>query len=708
MVTVAIDGPTRITAGAAGVWTLRFAIGADGLAAGEALALVRRWPSDWDLPQCDRPRDAGYTAIETHPPAPFLWRTRRSLAWHPFDHVFEVIFPEGLPAGASVTVTLGDRRGGAPGLRAQTFIEEGSPLSIRRHLGDTDWREIARPLVEVVGGAAVHADLIAPSDVAVDEAFEVVFRTSDAWGNPSADRPDAELRGAPAEALPGRAMPTWSVRANSPGLLRLAAEGGGLGAVSNPIMVHASPPARRIRWGDIHAQSVIGCGARTIDAYFRHARDFARLDFASHQANCFLVSGPEWRETEAITAGHHAPGRFVTLLGLEWSAETSLGGDRNLYLPGDNAPITRCSHACVDDKSDLATDLPDAAALHAHYRDQPVLIGFHVGGRTTDLARHDPMLERLIEVHSTHATSEWFLFEALRRGYRLGVTAGSDGVDGRPGASHPGHQAVRNCRGGLVAVPLTALDRQTLWDGLWARNCYATTGARIHLTFTADGHPMGSEVRLCHPPRLEIAVAGTAPLEAIDIFRGTDVIHAVPLARQVPLSDRLRIGWRGASAPGNFARARMRWDGFATLSAGRFLDVAGWADDTADEGVTRWNAECVEWRSTTGGDWDGVIVEIDAPDDALLHVHTAQLSMALPLSRLGQGPVTLAETTPHRELDLRRLPIDQGPLDWSGGFTDAAPVAGWNAYWVRIRQADGAFAWSTPVFVELEGGASGR
>jgi hypothetical protein len=29
-------------------------------------------------------------------------------------------------------------------------------------------------------------------------------------------------------------------------------------------------------------------------------------------------------------------------------------------------------------------------------------------------------------------------------------------------------------------------------------------------------------------------------------------------------------------------------------------------------------------------------------------------------------------------------------------------VDGGHAYWVRVRQVDGAYAWSTPIFVTLE------
>ena len=51
---------------------------------------------------------------------------------------------------------------------------------------------------------------------------------------------------------------------------------------------------------------------------------------------------------------------------------------------------------------------------------------------------HDPEIELAVEVHSAWGTFEWLVEDALRRGYRIGICANSDGHKGRPGASYPG------------------------------------------------------------------------------------------------------------------------------------------------------------------------------------------------------------------------------------------------------------------------------
>jgi hypothetical protein len=599
----------------------------------------------------------------------------------------------------------------------QTFIEEASPLSIRLLAApDAAWEEIARPLVHIVGARPARLVVTAPSRATAGREFEVHVRAEDAWGNPAAlDEPLAVKLGCSGGADIDATLPTsaWCrvcLRIDEPGIHAVTARAPGredLAVAHNPIEVSAAPPVHVIAWGDAHAQSVIGCGVRSIDDYFAHARDFAATDFGSHQANCFLVSNEEWTQTQRATQAALDEGRFVTLLGVEWSAATRLGGDHNLYFPGDAAELHRCSHQFVPDHSDAATDLPHVNDLHAHYRGTDTLIAVHVGGRTADLQFHDSTLDRLLEVHSTHATSEWFLFDALKRGQRMGVTAGSDSVDGRPGASHPGRMGVRNVRGGLTAVEVPGLTRVALWQALKARRCWATTGERIVLSLTAGQHRMGDEATLrlsqgAALPPFEVRVIGTAPIEAIDFFRDDGLLAHHDALNGGGQSDRVRVAWRGASAPGNWERARMQWDGELRVEGAQISAATPWAFDTPDEGLTHISPTRVAWRSVTAGDWDGVVLKLDRPEEALFAFCTEPLSLQCHLGTLGPAGWQEEQQTPWRCLEIRRLPAQDPPATFEGRFTDPAPQPGWHAYWIRVRQLDGGYAWSTPIFFNLQ------
>lgn len=713
-VAFAYEGNARMTAGALERFVFRF-IAKDELPPGARIGIAHRWPSDWGIAQANDPAGVDYLEADTSVGASVRWWNARLHGWHPFDHILFVELPDGLPAAESVALRYGDGRNGSPGFRVQTFIEEASPFSLRFQSGAAaPWIEFARHAVEIVGARPERLVVTAPSRVAPGDSFELHARIEDRWGNPAALEAPLEVEVAADRSgtvhrftMPRGASVRTSLALRELGIHRLHARTVGaiaLASESNPVDVSAKQAP--LYWGDLHAQSVIGCGARSIDAYYAHARDFAAADFGSHQANCFLVSGEEWDETQASTRRHHAERRFVTFLGVEWSGASNVGGDHNLYFPGDAAPLRRCSHEFVADKSDADTDLAHIEDVYRHYRGSEALFAVHVGGRTADLRWHEPGLDRLLEVHSTHATSEWFLFDALRRGYRMGVIAGSDSVDGRPGNSHPGHMGVRNVRGGLTAIAAPELTRDALWQALRQRHCYATTGERILLEFRTGASRMGDEVvaavRGLKP--FEVHVEGTAPLEYIDFFRGVELLRSVDcFALAGAPSTRLRIGWRGLTAPGNWQRARMSWDGELRIEGARILDVEPWAFDTPDEGLREHDDTRVRWRSVTAGDWDGVVLALDAPDTAELTFVTAPMTLRTSLATLGGGGRRFEAQNPERAVELKRLPEAMPSCTFRGEFADAEPVAGTHAYWVRVRQSDGAYAWSSPIFVTLEG-----
>lgn len=670
------DLPAVATAGAPLDFRLRVIPGRP-CPAGARIALLRRWPADWAEPQGEDPAAPDRLAVTIEPGGERLgWRRRRSEEWHPFDHALEVELPRELGAGESVLFA-------ATRLGVQTFIEEACPLSVRLDAtGAGDWAEIARPTLRVLGGAPHRLVLTLPSDVAAGEPFRAHLRLEDVWGNPAAAALGAVAIGDRRFDLP-EAVGEVTLRLDAPGVHRLTARAGALAAQSNPVLCHAAPPALRRHWGDIHAQSAIGCGARAIDAYFRHARDVAAADFASHQANCFLVSGPEWEETQRVTAALNEEGRFVTLLGVEWSGRPAVGGDHNLYWPGDAAELRRCSHDYVPDHSDLATDLPHITDVHAHYAGQDVLMAVHVGGRTSNLRWHAPALERLVEVHSTHATSEWMVAEALARGWRFGVTGGSDGVDGRPAASHPGRLAVRNLRGGLTCVALPALTRAALWRALKAGATIATNGPRILLDVKAEA-----------PGRIRIAVEGTAPIAAVTLLRGAEeVAQALPPPRDPAASGWWRLRWWGARGRGNWSQTRLAWHGGATLRGAVLRAARAWRWQTPAEGVTRSDAGGLAWRSITAGSWDGVELLIEETRaDAMLHLRCAALDRDLPLA-----PYRFASADdPPRRLRLDPLPREAAAPSWQGVLEGPADAP----LWVRVEQEDGGIAWSSPIGAE--------
>jgi hypothetical protein len=273
--------------------------------------------------------------------------------------------------------------------------------------------------------------------------------------------------------------------------------------------------------------------------------------------------------------------------------------------------------------------------------------------------------------------------EALARGWRFGVTGGSDGVDGRLAASHPGRQAVRNLRGGLTCVAMPALTRPALWRALKAGATYGTNGPRILLDVAEEA-----------PGRLRVAVEGTAAIAAVTLLRGGAVVaQAVPAPRDAAPSGWWRLRWWGAKARGNWSQTRLAWHGGAELSGAVLRGARPWRWDTPSEGVSSWSAAGLTWRSITAGSWDGVeLLVAEARPDAVLRVRCAALEHDLPLRPCRHDTT---EELPRR-LRLDPLPRMAAAPSWEGVLQGPADAP----LWVRVEQDDGGIAWSSPVGAE--------
>ena len=218
----------------------------------------------------------------------------------------------------------------------------------------------------------------------------------------------------------------------------------------------AAAPLRRY-WGDLHGQSGETIGMGTAENYFRYARDLAFVDIVGHQGNDFQITDAFWKKLNRLTAEFDAPGRFVCLPGYEWSGNTGMGGDRNIFFRREGRPIRRSSHILVEGRT--STDaIYTADELFRALDGEDAVVIAHVGGRYADIGyAHDGRLERSVEVHSTWGTFEWLLHDAFERGYRVGVVCHSDDHKGRPGATRPGASTF-GAIGGLTCYLMPELD----------------------------------------------------------------------------------------------------------------------------------------------------------------------------------------------------------------------------------------------------------
>ena len=709
-----------VVVGSFATWTVAYTVGAYAMDVGGGLKIGTRRQADFGTLQFDDPGADNYTSVSCSRSGSDLeaFFDKRGHK-RPFNAVGVVRLVKGpLYPDDTITLVLGDTSGGSRGLSVQSFPESACDFAVFVDpLSSNEFKRVFchSPTFRVLSGPSEYLTLIAPTIVKSGKPFRVQVRGNDKFGNPT----PVEAKGLTLDADPavacalsltdGRAKWIEGVTLDGAGVrrLHLKADDGVL-AISNPIVIQESDD-EIICWGDTQAQTASTVGIGTPDEYFAYARDMAAIDFTTHQGNDFILSDADLEEVRLAAMKHHEPGRFVPYFGWEWSGPTGTGGDRNVLFLDDDGPIFRSSHwqlqADEIAEGSNETECVSARDLQARIREyiadtgRKVIMVPHIGGRRSDFEFQDPELEPVFEICSNHGIFEWRLHEFLRKGVRVGVVGASDDHTCRPGLAYPSTPEM-TILGGLGAVYSDSVTREGIYDGLMARHCYATTGPRIYLNIEADGHPMGAAFEARTPPRIAGTVHGTAPLESISIFDRSEELRR--LSPNPPRSDgrRLKVTWTGANSPdrGRF----MDWGGEIRLSGGTILNVTPLNMVAAKYGIQDSDANRVAWRSVTSGQEEGLLLEVDAPDDAVIAFAAGPADIGFSLGEarkhdldweFGGLEQSLKATTRHCEGDEHDATFE---------FVDENAAAGEHAYWVRVVQADFYRAWSSPIYVAIE------
>ncbi len=327
---------------------------------------------------------------------------------------------------------------------------------------------------------------------------------------------------------------------NTPGVHRLTVtDKDGNKTISNPIRVTEKLPKLRHYWGDLHIHTRYQHGGEKAgdeNDNYKFCRDVAALDFAAlseHYASS--VTPKVWLKNMAgATKRFHQPGKFVTLFGME---SGSWQGHHNWYLRSGN-PLDmhdrRDRHGSTENVMDYFRSRKTAVMVLPHHF---ALL------QPTDWRMADRDYYRLVEVYSNHGSSEepgkWWRLpsytgsgnsyresgavkgctwrDALARGRRLGAIGAGDAHSGRPGLT------------GVACALAEKLDREPVFDAMYARRCYATTNKRIVMDYSINDALMGQELFLKTGAAVKLAVRANAcdKIKRIDIVSDGKVIDTI-------------------------------------------------------------------------------------------------------------------------------------------------------------------------------------
>ncbi|MGH9327481.1 MAG: hypothetical protein ACRD2B_12465 [Terriglobia bacterium] len=484
-----------------------------------------------------------------------------------YVYVIRIWVTEGaLQEGDTLSVIYGDTSGGSKGMRAGIIRTHPEPILLAV---DSDGTGIFRmhpehPTLVCHAGPPVELMLSGPSMLVAGKQAELKLSVVDFNANPTPVDGVVELRLVMGKAqFPGRvrfqsndgwmAVPFTPVE---PGVVRIeallslrrgptkrrlvppvsnesgtvSATQGGFRAFGNPMKVLEREPKLKIYWGELHSHthySWDGVG----DDNFRYARYVSALDFYamtdhSSQSVGELTHGlgPHvWDEYNAQTDKYYELGEFVTIHAYEASFGAPYG-HHNVFFRNKPGPLLAPGNVTLGELWKALT-AGEALTIPHHTGKMPHPIYWYP---------HDPEIDRNIEIYSAHGLSEaynprgplaferiqWtdraesvhgpqYVQDAWIEGLKLSTIASTD--------DHRAHPAQPNY--GRAAVAATGLTREEIFDGLYHRRTYGTTGVKILLDFSINGEPMGGTIKVASSPRLSIEAHGTDDIEFVEVLR---------------------------------------------------------------------------------------------------------------------------------------------------------------------------------------------
>ncbi len=712
---------------------ITYTVGRFGIDDTGGIKIVQRFANDGGRWQTDDPAAMNYVTAQADNGCRLVLRVEPGGHQRPWDRSLRIIVTHGsMRCGDRIDVVFGDRSGGSSGLRMQTFAESAHEFRVLIDACATGHFVPVpdRPFITVVPGKSCSWQVVLPTRRRPGSVFSLCIRADDLWCNPTGQvsgrfglTSTGGLEGLPAvvDWPPGRrSLRVDGLRCMREGevAVDLLSEEEEILVRSNPLVVEEG--ALDAFWGDLHGQSGETVGINTIEEYFKFARDLAFLDVTSHQANDFQITNRFWQRINEVTAAFNEDGRFIAFPGYEWSGNTSMGGDHNVFFRDEGRAIRRSSHALLADRSDLGSDASTSGELFDVLADEDCVLYAHIGGRPADIGEADGLsLRTAVEIHSNWGTFEWLMAESFALGFRHGLVCNSDVHKGRPGASHPGASEF-GAYGGLTCFLAGSLTRDGIFGALRRRHHYGTTGCRLHMDIrVAFGRParlfetdprlgpaassqasqamMGDIAETADATvRLNLDVATQSPILRIDVLNGVDVVRSLQGYSSGAGDRRLRVLFHGAEYRGRGRQTR--WCGSARFTEDRmksFGTVCAWNHDRL---LRQQGGNQVVFDVLTTGNFVGFDTCLE-DWRGCLELETEHVDDIVDLEFIGGEPRELGAGGLERRVSLTRLPETLHTRRITETLEIPIHDEGDNPLWIRVTTEDGHTAWSSPVYL---------
>ena len=474
---------------------------------------------------------------------------------------YDFILPKSVKAGEEIIITMGSYGKTSEKKNcAQNYLQRRR--SFHLYVDTKGKKNFPRDPeifhLDVKGGELKNIRVLGPSIIARNDRFDLMLRFEDGFGNLTGYADEGTLIELSYDQL--RENLKWKLFIPETGYLSLPNlyfnESGTyrikLKNLQNKT-TYECPPIECIHktdkglyWGVLHGESDRHKKIDDIENSLRSFRDDQALQFYASSVFEDEESTPldKWKSLSSQIAQFNEEERFASILGFQWFGEPSTEGLRHFLYSKDNKPILRIN----DSKSN---SLKKIYRSHTPKEFLSIPCMTMAKGYSFNFKEFNPDFERVVEIFNTFGSSECSskkgnpfpirtkgrksgmseveegsIQKALARNCRFGFVAGQSDSRGIYKQTLENDQ-IKYTKG-VTAILCTDYSRENLFQALYSRTCYATTGARMIILFKIAGQPIGSELNTSSKPGLiynrhiECKISGTCKIKEVIIYRNLE------------------------------------------------------------------------------------------------------------------------------------------------------------------------------------------
>ena len=454
-------------------------------------------------------------------------------------------------------------------------------------------------------------------------------------------------------------------------------------------------------------------------------KDDARLSWVIdyHTSAFKRLRETGWKEYVKMTNEYNKEGEFLTFLSYEYHSMKY--GDHVALNYRLDAPLVEAT-SIPDLKDKLKGEKAFVTPHHMGYQEgfRGYNWNFFKENKTPFVeifSRHGLAEEDLGDFPNLHDMGprnyEGTMLYGLNKGYKFGVIGSTDQHAGYPGSYGDG----------LIAVVAPTNSRADIWEAMEKRHVYCVTGDKIKLDFRINNAIMGDEIK-GNKRNISVKVEGQNFIDYVDIIKNGKRLTRinVPFSSTESKEDQVRakikveFGWNRFEEP-------VHWLGNLSISKGEIHSVtpcfrgAAYTSPQKDKigksdlhgtlvnriaGRTDKKVELdmftTKNQNTLTAATQAVILDVTMPRNAKLTANFNGKTFSYTIDELLRGTYSnfmigwLSEAIQfHRAATEEVYKVEYT-------LTDDAPEKDTDYYYVRVRQRDNNWAFSSAIWVNKE------